>query len=319
MLLNLANLRSELKQKIKNTGVSNARIDRWLNLSIEEVAHSLEPEHLLKESTFSTTANVRKYYIEAAYNKIISVVDVTQDWIIYPETEVNLELYDPDRSDGGTPWFYSEYGIENVKAQPSSAVEVRIVSNSASDTAEKVRINGTVDGVEDTELLSLNGTTVVTGSKQFTNIQSVIKDNTTVGKVTVDLNDASNTEIAVFGPAQLDVYYQPIYLTPVPSDARSIRVRYIRQPRHMVNVEDMPDLPKPYHELVLFGAAVRAHRDLFRPDLAEDVRTREYKPMLKRFKEEMGNRRGIKAPVIRGMFNGGRYRVLGHTKDRDWG
>jgi|1_EtaG_2_1085319.scaffolds.fasta_scaffold00841_10 hypothetical protein len=300
MLLNLSTLRSELGQKIKNTSVSNARRDRWLNLSQDDIASEMDPDHLIVNSTFSTVADTRKYYLDYEFNKILSIVDETNDLTLRQAMEPELESVDPSREDSGSPFLYSVFGYEWVTGQPTSASVITVVSNSGSDTTQKVRINGLVNGVEDTELLTLNGLTDVNGTKSFTEVFTIAKDETTVGMVTVTSNAAAVT-IAQLGHAELAGPRQGVHLFPVPDSALTLRVRGIRRPREMLNTEDYPDFPETFHELVLIGAAVRGHRDLMRPSIAKETHDNEYEPMLKKLQKQMGNKRGRQSSVIRGV------------------
>lgn len=300
MLLNLSTLRSELQQKLKNTTIASSRLDRWLNLALEEIVMETDPDHLITEETFTSTANVRKYLLENEFNKIKSIVDQTNDHVLTLESESTLESMDPDRGDTGTPYYYTTYGYEWVMAQPDSDSTMDIVSSSSSDISQTVRINY-IDSndVEQTVSVTLNGTTTQTTSVSMTEIQMISKDSITTGTITVNMNDSNNTVVARIGPDQLVRPYQPVFLYPTPSGANTYRVRGIRRPRYMVNLADYPDLPKNYHELVLIGAAVRGHRDLFRHELATIVYKTEYLPRLERMKREMGNKRGRISPTIR--------------------
>lgn len=301
-VLNLTTLRSELGVKIKRTTIANARLDRWLNMAVDDVLQSVDSDHMIQSSTITMVSGTRLYYVpDCEYNKILSVVDTTTDTILELRSEYNLEEQDPDLDDAGSPLFYAPYGYTEYEGQPLTASTVSIVSTSASDTTQTVRIPGVVNSVDGTENLTLNGLTTVTGTASFSAIHGARKSATTVGRVRVTVNDASTTRIADIAPASLIRQYQPIYLFPVPNAANSMRVRYIRKPRAMVNAEDIPDVSSDqYHELVLIGAAIRGHRDLFDHVIARKVLEEEWVPMVERFKKQQGNKRGRKSPVIGG-------------------
>lgn len=302
--LNLANLRTELGQKIKNTNLSTTRLNRWLNLAQLDISSEIDFSHLEYTTTFTSTANTRRYLIDTAFKKILSVVDQTNDHVLTNYTEAEIELGDPDQSDSGTPYYYSVYGLEWVLAQPASAATVDIVSTDSGDTTQTVEIDY-LDGndVQQHLSLTLNGTTTVTSTVSVTTVQRLSKSATTNGTVTVNVNDANNTVIARLGPNQLTRMYTPIHLFPIPSGANTYRVRGIRVPRSMVNDSSYPDLPLEYHELVLYGAAIRAHRDLFDYNAADLVYTKEYLPRLLRLKKDTNANYGRTSPVIRGMSN----------------
>lgn len=298
MLLNLTTLRSELGILLKSTAISNERKDRWLNMAQDDVATEMDAEHLTRRITFSSVADIRTYYLDCEFNKILSVRDTSNNLDLLPLTEGEIEESDPDFSYSGTPDSYSLTGLSMVSAQPSSASVVTVVSSSASDTSQTVRVNGyDPSGNPITELITLNGTTSASGTVQFTEIKQVIKNTTTAGNITVTTNSGS-VGIVTIPSFLLAREFQPLNLYPVPSGINTYVVRALLKSRPMVNAEDVPDLPQSWHELVLIGAAIRGHIDRFRPTLALNLKERLWLPMVRKLKGEMGNKRGKISPVI---------------------
>ena len=124
-----------------------------------------------------------------------------------------------------------------------------------------------VSGVEDSDVITIPGNT----TKLFTRIYSIRKSATSVGNFTATSNVAAVTNVVI--PAnRLVMQYQPINLYPIPTDVRTMLVRYIRVPRPMINGEDMPDLPEVYHELILIGVAMKAHENMYEFARAKEVR-----------------------------------------------
>jgi len=301
MFMNAQTLTQELIRRLKtnNNQIDSVRALRWLNLAQDDISIDMDPNHLITQITFSTVANQRNYNLEFEFNKIMSIVDVTTNTPLRQSSEYSIDEFDADYSDTGNPTNFIIYGYEWVKAQPDSAATVNIVSSSASDTTQRVRINGKVDGVDQTELLTLNGTTAETGLKSFSEIYSVVKDSETSGIVIVTANDTGTTEIAKIAPTDLGTEYQPIRLYPIPSDAYVLRARGIRRPRRMKNNEDFPDYPSMYHEGLLFAAEERGHKDLYRPTMAQ-LAKQKYDEWKLAFRRQHGQRRSRRSAVIRG-------------------
>lgn len=300
MFLNLTTLRSELGNRLKAPStISSSRKDLWLNLAQDDVAVEMDPANLLVTDTFSSTSSTRKYYLDFQFNKIVAVVDTTNNSELDYLPESDVEWLNPDLSQTGTPSGWGIYGLEFIRAQPTSASVVTVVSSSASDTTQMVRINGIVSGARDTELLSLNGTTSVPGSKSFSSIHSIAVNSACVGRVTSTSNSGGVT-LSVVAPGLFVDQKQPLYLWPIPDATISYRVRGYRAPRAMINAEDFPDMPDTYHELVLIGAIIRGHMDLFRHEIAGKVYALEWLPLVKKLKAEMGQRRSKRSPVIVG-------------------
>lgn len=306
MFKNLTQLRAELANRLKNTSIGSARLTGWLNDAQDMVAGMMDPDHLIINSTFSTTASTRLYYLPFEFNKVLSIIDTSTNIELEQTNEPYLEGIDPDRSTTGTPYFYATQGMDWVKGQPTSATTISIVSSETTDTTQRVRINGVVNSVADTEILTLNGTTTVTGTKSFSEIYTIAKDSTTAGKITVT---AGAVTIGAMAPNELAHQYQAVSLWPTPDSTLTMRARGIRRCRAMVNDQDFPDYPATFHELILIAATVRGNRDLFRPRIADNIMDNELKPMIKELQKQMGNKRLKRSVVIQGpppLRTGGR-------------
>lgn len=301
-VLNLATLRTELGQKIKKTNLANLRVDRWLNMAVDDVCRSIDADHLIDETTRTAASGIRIYFVpDCQPQGIIQITDTTNDLVLTKLDEEDVERIDPDRDDAGNARFYNGYGYSEYEGIPLAASTVDIVSASTSDTTQQVRISGLINSVLDDEIITLNGTTVAVGSSSFSAIYGVRKTATTLGRVTVNVNDASNTVIAYIAPDALIRQYQPFRVWNVPDAADSFRVRFYRLTRPMINAEDVPDVSShEFHELVLIGAAIRGHRDLFDHDIAKKVLIEEWIPFINQFKSLQGKNRTDRSSVIGG-------------------
>lgn len=301
-VLNLETLRSELGHKIKKPSIANARLDRWLNMGVDDVCRAIDADHLITETTITTESGIRLYFVpDCMPSGIIQIVDTTNDIVFGKLDEEDVERMDPDRDDAGSARFYNGYGYSEYQGVPLSASTVDIVSASASDTTQQVRISGLINGVLDDEIITLNGTTVATGASSFSAIYGVRKTASTLGRVTVNVNDASNTVIAYIAPDALIRQHQPFRVWNVPDTANSLRVRHYRLPRPMINAQDIPDVSSDsFHELVLIGAAIRGHRDLFDHEIAAVVQAQEWVPFINQFARQQGKNRTDRSSVIGG-------------------
>lgn len=299
-VLNLATLRTELGNKIKKPSIANDRKDRWLNMGVDDVCRAIDADHLVDETTIATASGIRLYFVpDCQPSGIIQIVDTTNDRVLAKLDEEDVERIDPDRDDAGDARFYNGYKYSECEGVPLSASTVDIVSSTA-DTAQ-VRITGVVNSVFDSELITLTGITVATGSKLFSEIYGIRKTTTTTGRVTVNVNDASNTVIAYIAPTALIRQYQPFRVWNIPGSAASLRVRFYRLTRPMINAEDIPDVSShEFHELVLIAAAIRGHRDLFDHDVADKVQIAEWNPFISQFARRQGKNRSDRSPVIGG-------------------
>lgn len=155
----------------------------------------------------------------------------------------------------GTPTEYFAWAEDMVLRQPNSASVVRIASSSSSDTSKDVTIFGIVSGYPDQETITTNasnGTTAVSGSKSFTKIERVVKDASTVGRITCDTNSAAVT-IAVLpaGDGTAGITYKKVRLWPVPNNVFPMNVWYYKMPWRMVNDDDVHELGQEFDEALI--------------------------------------------------------------------
>ncbi len=317
MLLNLATLRTEIAVRLRTPSLlSTSQKDLWLNQAQYDVASATDPENLVIRDTLTSVASTYKYNTKLPFHRITSVVDVTNQIELRPASMADIDKWDPARVQTGTATHYIESGLEYVRAQPAAAGTFSITSSSAADTTQKVYIRFVSSGIERWERLSLNGTSTVTGSlscdvatDDIPTVFMVAKNTTTTGTVTVSRGAVT---LSVIPPDYLAEERQPVMLWATPS-ASSVeyRVRGYRSPRPMLNVEDFPDFPAIYHELVLVGAVIRGHRSLFRFKEADALAKAEWFPKLEQFQKEQSNRRSSRPMVI-----GGSGRAFSYDSDQ---
>ena len=107
-----------------------------------------------------------------------------------------------DPSDSEPVLVEGTYVFEKVRSytvsQPASATTMKVVSSSTSDTGGPT-VTIERDGVATSETLTLNGTTVVTGSTSFADIGSVRLSAACVGDVTVTFTTGGATCTVILG------------------------------------------------------------------------------------------------------------------------
>ena len=155
----------------------------------------------------------------------------------------------------GTPTEYFAWAEDMVLRQPNSASVVRIASSSSSDTNKDVTVFGTVSGYPDQETITTNasnGTTAVSGSKSFSKIERIVKDASTVGRITCDCNSA-NVTLAVLptGDGTAGITYKKVRLWPVPDNVFPINVWYYKMPWRLVNDDDVHELGQEFDEAII--------------------------------------------------------------------
>jgi hypothetical protein len=295
MTLTLATIRSEVKANIKDSLITDNRLSIWANLAQEELWRSLDPEYGKETTTFTTTASQRQYNLEISNNKLLSVVDQTNNIRIQQRGETELERLDPDVDETGNPVFYSLYGMTHINNQPTAASTITVVSSSGTDTTQTVELLGISGGVEAAETLTLNGVVNVTSAISFTSLIRAVKSATTAGSISVTSNAGAVVNVSI--PARrLLVEYQPLRFWPIPNGAFTVLIRYIRNPIPMVASGDIPDLPFPWHSLLLELTMVYAHQFVYEFDIANAKRV-IVQDQIKKLTADQAHKRDY-APVI---------------------
>lgn len=273
--LSLADIRAEVKARVHDSTLTNAQVDRWANIAQDGIIRKIDPGWLEDTCTFSTVADQRKYFIEdVEFYKVKGMVDETSRWQLTQVAEKYIEETDPALIRKGRPYLYTMYGTQPFEADLPAANTITVVSSSAADTAQTVLIRGEdAAGTPIKEVLTLNGAVAVNGTTSFTKLTHISKSDATTGYVTVYSVDGLVTTTHVIIPAdQLERHYQPIALYPIPTDVRTIRVRYIRQTKMLTEEEDTPDLPDMWHDLVMIGTLIQAHEYLYEFEKAVELK-----------------------------------------------
>ena len=159
------------------------------------------------------------------------------------------------------PVSYRMWGVNCVLEQLKQASVITISSSSSSDTSIAVTVFGTVSGYPDYEIINTNasnGTTSVNGSKSFTSVERIVKNQTTVGRITVTGNSA-NTTLGVLpvGATTTGPFYTKIQVYPLPIQEFPIYCYYYKLPYQLVNDGDVHELGDDFNEAIILLAVAK--------------------------------------------------------------
>ena len=93
------------------------------------------------------------------------------------------------------PVAYRMWGMDAAIQQPISPSVMKIASSVSADTNIAVTVFGNVNGYPDYEIITTNasnGTTAVSGSKSFSFVERIVKNQSTTGLITVTSNVSTN-------------------------------------------------------------------------------------------------------------------------------
>ena len=153
-----------------------------------------------------------------------------------------------------TPTHYHMWGEDMVKEQLLAASVMAVASSSGSDTTQKVTVFGTVLGYPDYEQITVGNS----GSKSFSSVERVVKDSTSVGRITITANSAKTT-VAVLpvGDTTAGILYRKIQLYPLPDSVFDIYVQYYKDPYRLVNDYDVHELGQEFDEAIILMAVAK--------------------------------------------------------------
>ena len=150
------------------------------------------------------------------------------------------------------PTHYKMWGEDMAKTQVKSSSNISCVSSSTTDISQVITIFGNVAGYPDKETLNLNGTTTVSTTNLFDSVERVVKNNSTVGRITVK-SDGGLTTVAILptGDTTAGVLYKKVFLYPLPNRSFQMNVQYYKDPFRLVNDGDVHELGQEFDEAII--------------------------------------------------------------------
>lgn len=233
-------------------------IKNYVNDIYFDILKRINWQDIDDDYSFSTVAGTQDYVLPSNFGKEVYVYDATNLTELKPITMQELVRDFPSGlSLSGT---VSRYAILNkaVRSQPSSSSTISVVSSSASDSTQTVRIKGyDSNGVQLEESITLNGTSAQTSSNSYVEIQSITKSASTVGRITVTSNSGAVT-VAILAPADLSYMVKVVRLNYTPNGAITVKMPYIILPYPLVSDYDQPVIDAA--DVIELGATMKAWR-----------------------------------------------------------
>lgn len=212
-----------------------------------------------KEITFSTVVGRQIYGLHEEYYRPLYFRNLTTGEYLQevPNRSVVIEGGDwQNTALTSSARRFMPWGMQPVQQQPTTTGVVTVVSTSASDTSSKtVTITGQLaSGLLTTETLSMNGTTNVVGTTEFQEITEVRKSATFAGTLTLSVG---GTGILSLGASEFGKQYKTIFIPDTIASVESIGYRFYRQPRKLVEDYDIPLIPAPHGQILVYDTLVQ--------------------------------------------------------------
>lgn len=222
-------------------------------------------------ATFSTVAGQRSYILHQEFFRPVYFYNRDAQQWLRQVTDANFASVVTEGSlqgmtDGGTDWVtrtgaayrFELRGVSPVQAQPTSASALTLSSSSASDSsAQQVKVRGeTANGIEEETIACGSGGAAATGTTEFTKILRVTKTGDAWnGTLTLTSNGAAVTNLKLFS-SEYARFYQQLYLLQTPTTAETVEYLFTRQPSPLVEDNDVPDIPPPYQDILVYDALI---------------------------------------------------------------
>lgn len=163
------------------------------------------------------------------------------------------------------PVAYRMWGMDSTLEQLKSSSVITISSSVSGDQSIAVTVFGVVSGYPDYEIITTNGsdgTTAVSGSKSFSSVERIIKNQITTGRITCTAN-SGNTTVSVLpvGATTTGPYYTKVQLYPLPSSIFPINVFYYKLPYQLVSDGDVSELGEEFSEAIILLATAKMNAE----------------------------------------------------------
>jgi len=276
-----------------------------INRFYMNILRSIKQDVVMREFSFTTVASTSQYGLSPYIQDVINIDDPSN---VRQLINISADRFDrayPGNTLTGSPNFFYQLKRQGVKSQPASAGVISVVSDSTSDATNFfLRVSGfDSNGILQTEKLTLNGTTTVTGTKSFSitqgGIERLAKSTTSSsytwsGTLTVKDDDANT--IAIIPPNIDSPTYLWLEFQTIPDDDYTYVIRAKSYRPMLMNDDDWPEIDEHYHDLLLYGPGSEMLIAFGKPDLAVNF-DNMFKERFKDFKTRFSPR-----PKLVGQF-----------------
>jgi hypothetical protein len=241
-----------------NTGTTRDLVKEYLNQ-----AHSLRcteyAQHFLvwdREETITTVADQQVYALHQLFDRPLYFINRTaRNWLVeVPNRTLTPNEYEVTSTQQGPARNFTFWGFESVKAQPATPSVITLVSDSALDdgASYQVGVKGiNTDGELVVDVVTMDGTTPVSTAVTFDRVLAVTKGAAFNGTLEAT---AGAVEILRLSPTEFGRQYRLIHLLETPTTAETLAYRFYRKPLYLTRDYDIPEIPAPYSQLLVYDA-----------------------------------------------------------------
>lgn len=252
-----ADMQTNVGKNIQDTSTNmQTEIKRFINDAYFDMLRRFNWEFFNYDHSITTVASQQDYELPRDFGKELYLLEDTNNQEVgYISPQKLIRDYPSTWDSTGTVERYTILNKRVVK-QPSSASVITVVSDDAADTTQLMFVRGIVDSVEQTESVTLTGTSSASTTNSFSRIISISFSASRAGKCTVTSNSGAVT-IATVAPEILDYQVKCVRFHFVPTAAVVIRMPYMIKPLPLNNDNDIPLLDA---DIIEHGATAYAWR-----------------------------------------------------------
>jgi hypothetical protein len=275
MLRTRLDLRNRIATDTRETQI-NSTIDEYINQTLQEIqSPSWAFEQVLpmrgyehkwsfnrRKYTLTTVASTEFYQLPRDLDQIALIRQTSSPQKLRYIPDDLFYDYIPNPTATGNPKWYRNWEEEGVSVRLTADDTIEVISSSASDTTQTVRIVGTdSNGLPQTESLTLTGTTVVAGTITWNagDVLRISKSAATVGTITVR-KATGDTTLVQLSPSELSARFKVISFYPIPSSAISLYIEYYTKIRNLEGDNDVPDIDEKWIWVVRLGAMAKVYQ-----------------------------------------------------------
>lgn len=234
---------------VDDTHLNNVIKERF-NRNYEELWNAfLWPGTIMRGSTATVASRDRIAFAYPVREIITLWQRDTPDWIMVHDDPMQfIRNYYAHENTEGVPTDAMVEGKHFIHTDLPSDVTIDVLSDDAADTTQTVRIYGKKsNGAYATENLALNGTTAVVSTNTYESTDQrmtfeISLSAVAAGTITIRGNDASDTEIATIRPGEIASEYLWYKLLYIPSAVGTVYWIAKKQPRRLVNDQDVTSI-----------------------------------------------------------------------------
>lgn len=263
--MNLTAMLADLYRRLDYTatppGTITTRLTSFVNTTHRQILGTPGLDTMRDDTlTFASVTTQAVYGLPPAISRIEAITDRTTMLKLTQRALSEIRASDPGLVQTGPADQYVNRGYQQVQLQPTAATGLWVVSSSAADVTQSVKIESVrTGGYAYSGAATLNGTTrVAVGA--FTDHVEVTKcylSATGAGFVSLFDAAAAGNELARIAIGGTYARYLGIQLYPTPNSAITYFVDYVRSIADIVNGTDEPLLPEDFHWLLVEGALIK--------------------------------------------------------------